>query len=116
MNIRLLAKLARWPISAALLVAALRFFRVAGESEILGQFANSLFGMAALIAAVVVIAPAVIPWAATPLLRLLDSVYLPRNWDPPPLDYKLARFYRRRERLDEAVRDTKRSSIITRRN
>ena len=95
----------RWLLGAACLCVSLRFFHAATQSDMLGAFARCLLGMAALITSVVIVSPDVIPWAVSPLLHLLDSIYLPSATEPPPVDYTLARFYRKRGRLEESVQE-----------
>jgi tetratricopeptide (TPR) repeat protein len=105
MQMRRLVLCLRWLLAGGCLYLALRLFASAMQSEMLGAFGRCVFGMAGLIASVVIVAPEFIPWIASPFLRLLDTIYLPSATEPPPVDYTLARFYRKRGRLDEAVQE-----------
>ena len=40
-----------------------------------------------------------------PLYRMVDKMFLPTESEPPPVDFKLARFYAVRRRYDEACEE-----------
>ena len=96
--------LARW-IAAALVGGGglwLLARVMAAESDPLAIFAKSLFGLAALISGVLLIAPECVGWVLTPFMSLLDRILLPSESEPPPLDYTLARLYGGQLRYEEA--------------
>ena len=105
MNSSILKLTARWLAAIVFLWYAVRLLLVATRSDQITALAGCLFGMAFLISAVVMIVPEAVPWAAAPLLALLDAIYLPGASDPPPLNYKTARFYRQQCRWEEAVQE-----------
>ena len=65
-----------------------------------------LQGLTALLVSVVIVARDLAPWLAAPLSALIDSIYLgsERNLRPP-LDYRLAEFYVRHGRTDDALEE-----------
>ncbi len=78
---------------------------LATEGNMMAAFAKSLFGLAALISAVLFVSPEAVGWAVLPLHRLLDSLFLPSESAPPPVDFNLARFYAKHLRYEEACQE-----------
>ena len=62
-----------------------------------------LQGLAALLISVFLIARDLAPFVAAPFSALIDSVYLGSGKMRPPLDYRLADFYVRRGRTEDAL-------------
>ena len=98
------AILVRWGAALGLGFVALRFLATATRSEYyLNAFTPCLYGFAALIGAVLLLGPELVAWAAIPVYRALNSIFFPAATGTPPVDYTLARFYRKRERYEESI-------------
>ena len=99
--------LARW--IAAALVGGGGLYLLArvmtAESNPIAIFAKSLFGLAGIIAGVVLIAPECVGWVLAPFMGLLDRILLPSESEPPPVDYTLARLYSGQLRYEEACEE-----------
>jgi hypothetical protein len=94
----------RWIFAILLEIIAARLLIAGTHSETyLSAFGACLYGFAALIAGAVLLGPELILWAAAPIYRALNSLFFPSATGTPPVDYTLARFYRKRERYDEAL-------------
>ena len=78
---------------------------MAVETNWIVIFAKSLFGLAAMISGVLLVAPECVGWAVLPLHRLLDHIFLPSESEPPPLDYTLARRYAVQLRFEDACEE-----------
>ncbi len=78
---------------------------LASESNWMAVFGKSLFGLAGLMTGVLLVAPELVRWAVSPISHLLDSILLPSETVPPPVDFKLARFYGQSLRYDEACEE-----------
>ena len=99
--------LARW-IAAALVGGGGLYLLtrvMTDETNWAAIFGKSLFGLAAMISGVLLIAPECVGWVLTPLTGLLDRIFLPTESDPPPLDYTLARLYGGQLRYEEACEE-----------
>ena len=75
------------------------------ESSWVAIFGKSLFGLAAMISGVLLIAPECVGWALAPFTGLLDRILLPSDSGPPPADYTLARLYGGQFRYEEACEE-----------
>ena len=99
--------LARW-IAAALVGGGglcLLARVMEAESDWVAIFGKSLFGLAAMISGVLLIAPECVGWALSPFTGLLDRILLPSESGPPPADYTLARLYGGQLRYEEACEE-----------
>lgn len=94
----------RWAMGLWLIGTAARgLFDIESGSH-LGVFGTALIASGKGIFGIVLISPEVANWAATPLTRLIDSIYLPGGTEAhPPLDYRLADYYRTSGQVGEAV-------------
>ena len=100
----LFAVIVRWIVAIALLWVAVRLLvGAANGGDYLGAFAKCLYGFAAMMSGVILLGPELVRWAAIPIQRLLTSILFPGGSGTPPVDYTLARFYRRQARHDESV-------------
>ncbi len=94
----------RWGLGLWLIVAAARALFALEEGSMPGIFATALFAFAKGILGIILIAPEVANWLASPLTRVIDSIYLPGGKEAhPPLDYRLADYYRTAGQHDEAL-------------
>ncbi len=68
------------------------------------HFGRLFLGMASIIAGAIAIAPDLIRVAASPLLGLIDSIFLPgRRGGKPDLNLRLPVYYREQERYEDAL-------------
>jgi hypothetical protein len=66
--------------------------------------ASSLFGFALAITGVVLAAPELVMWAASPIWRFITGIVFPDDqFDRPPVNYALPRSYRGRLRSEDAI-------------
>lgn len=75
------------------------------ESNWTAVFGKSLFGLAALMTGILLVAPEIVRWAVSPISHLLDSILLPSETVVPPVDFTLARFYGQSGRYEEACEE-----------
>jgi tetratricopeptide (TPR) repeat protein len=93
----------RWTLGLWLFVVAARSLFQIEEGSYPGIFMTALFAFAKGILGIILIAPELANWLATPLTRMIDSIYLPGGKETcPPLDYRLADYYRTTGQHDEA--------------
>ncbi len=94
----------RWGLGLWLIASAGRGLWAISNGSQLEVFATSLFAMAKGIFGVILISPDLATWAASPLLRWIDSIYLCGDVEGrPPLDYRLADYYRTTGQYGEAI-------------
>ena len=94
----------RWGLGLWLIVSAGRSLAVISSGSQLEVFATSLFALAKGIFGVILLSPDLAAWAASPLLRWIDSIYLCGDVEGrPPLDYRLADYYRTTGQVGEAI-------------
>jgi hypothetical protein len=88
------------------LVLLTMFFTAAPGAKDLG---SGLMAMSLLILSAIFFSETLSQLAAKPLTAIIDNVYFGSNrYDPPPLTLRLARFYRRDLRFDEALDECER--------
>ena len=97
---------ARWLLAGALGAWTARQLFLAGttENEATGLL-RGFFGIAGILATVLLAAPDIVGWILTPIHGVIDSILLPGETGTPPADYTLARFYVQQLRYDEAVEE-----------
>ena len=97
-------RILRWLVAAlGELVGWMTVIKVLNSGgDMMAVFAKCLFGLAAVVMGVIIIAPELVGWAVSPIHRLLDNILLPSESEPPPVNFKLARFYTRQMRYVEA--------------
>lgn len=104
MSRSLLLILVRWSIAIGLEYVAVRLLIGAANSgDYLGAVAKCLYGFAILMTGIMLLGPELVRWAAMPIQHVLTGLLFPSQSEKPPVDYKLARFYCRQARHDEAV-------------
>ena len=97
----------RWGIGAAALVAA--FSIGAGAGKGVGGVGATWFSVALIVIAAVCIFPEVMAALAAPITRWIDGLYLPGGRpEPPPLNYRLVRYYQLTQQYDLAVAEYQR--------
>ena len=97
---------ARWLLAGALGAWTARQMFLAGttDNEATGLL-RGFFGIAGILATVLLLAPDLVGWILTPINGVIDSILLPCERGTPPADYTLARFYVQQLRYDEAVEE-----------
>lgn len=97
----------RWMVAFAVGAGGLYLLaRVLSQGgDWLTVFAKSLYDLAALMTGVILVSPELVWWAVTPIHRMLDHLLLPSETETPPVDFRLARFYARGLRYEEACEE-----------
>ncbi len=97
---------ARWLLAGALGTWTARQLFLAGttDNEATGLL-RGFFGIAGVLATVLLLAPDLVGWILTPINGVIDSILLPGERGTPPADYTLARFYVQQLRYDEAIEE-----------
>ena len=97
----------RWAIGAAALVAA--FSIGARAAKGVGGVGAIWLGVLLIVVAAVCVFPEVMSALAAPITRWIDSLYLPGGRpEPPPLSYRLVRYYQLTQQWDLAVAEYQR--------
>lgn len=97
----------RWAIGAAALATA--FSVGARAAKGVGGVGATWLGVFLIVVAAVCIFPEVIAALAAPILRWIDSIYLPGGRpEPAPLNYRLVRYYQVTQQYDLAVAEYQR--------
>jgi len=97
----------RWTVGAAALVAA--FSIGARAAKGVGGVGATWFGVLLIVVVAVCIFPEVMAVLAAPITRWIDSLYLPGGRpEPPPLNYRLVRYYQLTQQYDLAVAEYQR--------
>ncbi len=92
----------RWGLFVAGVVFGLMTWKEGADGEFTVRY--FLQGLVAMLISFLVVATDVARWFASPLLRFIDSVYLPGGEaDKAPLKYELPLYYERHFRSEEAL-------------
>lgn len=76
----------------------------ANGGSMLAMFGASLLAFGKGIFGVILLAPSMTRWALTPIFRAIDKIYYPGVYEKkPPLDYRLADYYRMTRQFDLAI-------------
>ena len=70
-----------------------------------GVLDKTLIGLGAMFVAVLLIGPELVGWVVAPVQHMVDRLLLPSESEPPPADFKLARFYAGHLRHTEACEE-----------
>ena len=96
----------RWLLACVLAAWTARQLFIAGTTEVQATgMLRGFFGIAGILATVLLAAPELVGWAVLPFHRVVDSILLPSESEPPPADYTLARFYLQQMRYEEACEE-----------
>ena len=66
---------------------------------------KTLVGLGALFVALLFIGPEVVSWVVTPVYYFVDQLLIPSESEPPPANFKLARYYAGQLRHEEACEE-----------
>jgi hypothetical protein len=106
MNTRQFIVTFRWFVGICFELGALKLLIGATRaSSYMSGFAGAIFGISALITGVLILAPELTEWLATPVHRGINSLIFPGGSIVPPPDYTLARLYRKQWRYRESVEE-----------
>ncbi len=81
------------------------FYKITSQGgSQLAIFGRSLLAFAQGIAGIILLAPTLTRWFMTPAFRMVDLIYCPGGYAKrPPLDYRLADYYRTTRQFDLAI-------------
>jgi hypothetical protein len=80
-----------------------------GRTSYFSALGSGLFAFALLVAGAIFLAPTLVQWAAWPIFRLIDSVYLGSHAiERPPLTYDVAERLMRERRWQDAAAELER--------
>ena len=106
MNKQQLVVTLRWFVGICFELGALKLLIGATRAaDYMSGFAGAVFGFSALITGVLILAPELTEWLATPVHRAINSLIFPGGSIVPPADYTLARLYRKQWRYRESVEE-----------
>jgi len=94
---------ARWIAAAVLLRISLRCLAASQQGDMMGGLGYGLVGVGLLAGAVIIASPDLIRIASNLISRFIIGLFFPQEHATLPLDYTLARFYRKKERWEEAL-------------
>lgn len=96
----------RWLVAIAIELGALKLLIIATRAtSYAAGFGGAVFGFSALITGVLILAPELTEWLASPVHRAINSLIFPGGSMTPPADYTLAHLYRKQWRYRESVEE-----------
>lgn len=104
MSIRQIIVLLRWTGAVWVEFLALKLLITAAHASPYADVRwQAIKGLALLLFGGALVGPEIITLVSSPVHSFINGLLFPNDSDPPPVDYTLARFYRRKSRFEDSI-------------